>query len=215
MRFELVNLRSILGIPLVYRLFTTLVGGSRSRRRFVDEFIAPKGGEKILDIGCGPADILAFLPENVTYVGFDASQEYIDEARRRYGTRGQFTCGLVTEQTLPERDFDVVLALGVLHHLDDAEADALFRLATGALRPGGRLITLDGVYVAGQSPFARYFISKDRGQHVRELAAYRDLAASTFGQVNCEVTHDLISPLPYSHLIMTCVRGSMTANGST
>ena len=125
---------------------------------------------KILDIGCGPADIMECLPE-VEYYGFDASQEYIADAKRRWGSRGEFTCATVNAQTLQQRDFDIVMAIGVLHHLDDQEAGALFDLARSVLRQGCRLVTLDPVFVRGQSPIARYIISRDRGEYVRSKEA--------------------------------------------
>jgi len=55
-----------------------------------------------------------------------------------------------------------------VHHLDDAEATKLFDLARSVLRPAGRLITFDGCYVPGQSPAARWILSRDRGQFVRK-----------------------------------------------
>jgi hypothetical protein len=45
-------------------------------------------------IGCGPADILDFLPA-IDYIGFDANPKYIQEARKRYKDRGTFLCELV------------------------------------------------------------------------------------------------------------------------
>ncbi|RKZ72106.1 MAG: hypothetical protein DRQ57_17815, partial [Gammaproteobacteria bacterium] len=49
-----------------------------------------------------------------------------------------------------------------MHHLDDAETLQLFKIAHAALKNGGRLITMDGVFMEKQSPIARWIISKDR-----------------------------------------------------
>jgi cyclopropane fatty-acyl-phospholipid synthase-like methyltransferase len=162
-------------------------------------------GAKVLDIGCGPANMLEFLPD-VRYIGFDASEAYIAEAQKRWGLRGEFTCATVNAQNLQERGFDIVLAIGVLHHLDDQESRGLFNLAHEALRPGGRLVTLDGVYVSKQSPIARYLISKDRGEYVRHLDEYESLARGEFPDTKATVLHDLLAPMPYTHLIMECTR---------
>jgi len=199
------DLRSLLSHPTVYQFCQNAVGARGARRRLVRDFFCPADGMKILDIGCGPADILEFLPQ-VRYFGFDASPEYIRDAQRRWGGRGHFNCATVNAQTLQERDFDLVTAIGVLHHLDDAEARSLFALASEVLRPGGRLVTLDGVYVAKQSPVARYLLSKDRGEYVRSRDAYETLARSAFGDLESTVLHDLIFPLPYTHLVMACIR---------
>ena len=90
------------------------MGASRSRREFVDDYIQPFPGCKILDIGCGTARILDYLPVDVDYHGFDLSQRYIRSASQRYGERGKFTCSVVDKiavERLPR--FDIVLATGL------------------------------------------------------------------------------------------------------
>jgi cyclopropane fatty-acyl-phospholipid synthase-like methyltransferase len=101
--------------------------------------------------------------------------------------------------------FDTVLALGILHHLDDAEASTLFSIAAQALKPGGRLITVDGVWVEGQSSVVKYLLSRDRGQFVRKIAEYQKLGAGHFAQMQAQVRHDLLR-IPYSLLVLECGR---------
>jgi cyclopropane fatty-acyl-phospholipid synthase-like methyltransferase len=48
----------------------------RGREWIVRDLIHPFPGMRILDLGCGPAQILSFLPDDVTYVGYDMSAEY-------------------------------------------------------------------------------------------------------------------------------------------
>jgi len=197
------DLRRVLSLPKIYSLFADLVGGD-SRRKYVDQYIRPQSGDRVLDIGCGPADLLDYLPSSVSYTGFDASQSYIDSARARFANRGSFFCERVDEKVIERIGrFNVALATGVLHHLDDADALSLFRIARAALVPGGRLITLDGCYTPDQSAMARYIISKDRGQHVRDAKAYEELARQVFPQVEVSVRHDLMR-IPYTHIIMQC-----------
>ncbi len=199
------GIRSVLSIPAIYSLFKLIIGGSSSRTTLVREYVRPKCGDRILDIGCGPGDTLPYLPD-VKYVGFDASQEYIKAAQTRYGVRATFICEQVSTTTLKEpSSFDIVLAIGILHHLDDAEALQLFHLAQAALKPGGRLITFDGVFVEKQSPFARYIISRDRGQNVRTKEGYLAIASQVFSNIAVTIRHDLLR-IPYTHLILECTR---------
>lgn len=195
-------LNKVLGVPVVYRSWGRLVGGG-DRGRFAREHIRAREGQRVLDIGCGPADILQWLPR-VDYTGFDANPDYITTATKNYGDRGRFYCQRVSEQSLSDHQgFDIVLALGIVHHLDDEEAEKLFRLALVALVPGGRLVTLDGVFVKGQNPIARLIISRDRGEHVRDEAGYRRIADRVFSKVKPAVRSDLLR-IPYTHLIMEC-----------
>ena len=73
----------LLALPSVYRIFRTIVRGDGCRI-YVSEYVQPLPGEKVLDIGCGPGDILENLAA-VDYLGFDISREYIEAARKRFG----------------------------------------------------------------------------------------------------------------------------------
>lgn len=198
------GIRSVLSNPIVYRLFGQMIRKtSGGRTAFLKEYVRPKTGDRILDIGCGPGDIVKYLPD-VKYVGFDASKDYINAARSRYGDRATFICEQVSTKTLEEHSsFDIVTAMGILHHLDEAEALQLFHLAQAALKPGGRLVTIDPCFVEKQSPFARYIISKDRGQHVRTQEGYLALASQVFSTTAVSIRHDLLR-IPYTHIILEC-----------
>jgi len=200
------GLYGLLFHPAIYRLFQAAVAGD-IHDRFIAEYVRPHPGHKVFDLGCGTGEILAHLPE-VDFLGFDISESYISAARARYGNRGRFVCGDVGLTTIDEEasTFDIALANGVVHHLDDPTAIKLFELAAKALKPGGRLITFDGCYTPEQNRRSRWVVSRDRGAHVREVEHYLKLASSVFPVVKPAIRHDLIR-IPYTHLIMECQRG--------
>jgi len=202
------GLYSLLFKPRFYEFIQNLLGPAKSTKRLIDDFIAPKQNSRILDVGCGPAAILKYIPEGLhcEYVGVDNNPDYIAQAQATYGSKGTFVCQRVSDATLQHRDyFDIAVAIGVVHHLNDEEAKSLFLLASNALALGGSLITIDPVYTPAQGRVARYLVSRDRGLHVRSEDAYLALAQSHFSGVETTVLHDMLR-IPYTHFVMKCVK---------
>ena len=197
------GIRSILSRPIVYGAFQRLMGASKARRELVDLHIRPWPGCRVLDLGCGTADILEFLPPDVDYCGYDVSADYIAAAQRRFGRRGRFHCSELTRATLGAVPAsDIVLMSGVLHHLDEAAAVQAIELARSALSTGGRLVTIDPCFAEPQSAVARCLIRMDRGRNVRDPDGYRALAAGSFSTVSGTLAHR--HWIPYTHWIMEC-----------
>lgn len=195
----------VLGVPRIYSWFADCIGGD-ARSAYTREYVRPVAGQRIVDIGCGPADIVSELPDGVEYVGFDMSPQYIDAARARFGDRASFYCqSISSELGVCAGRFDIAMANGVLHHLDDAQALELLTLARASLADGGRLVTLDGCYIPNQPAIARLLLKMDRGKHVRAAEAYVELAGRAFGTVVPHLRQDLLR-VPYTHLIMECSR---------
>jgi cyclopropane fatty-acyl-phospholipid synthase-like methyltransferase len=194
-----------------YNVFQSLLGAHHGRTTLAASYVRAKSGDRVLDIGCGTAQILDYLPA-VDYCGVDRSRAYIDAARKRFKERATFYCddvNAINLTGLPK--FDIVLSIGVLHHLDDTEVTTLLTLAKSALRAGGRLVTMDPCYTEHQSRIARFAISRDRGQNIRQDTRYGHLATLVFAHVDTHIRHDL-SRIPYTHLVM---EGTATASDQT
>jgi SAM-dependent methyltransferase len=197
------DIRSVLSTAPVYRGFRRIIAGPR-RDALVIERLAVRSGHRLLDIGCGTGDLLDLLPEDVGYVGVDASPDYIAAARARHGARGTFHVFQLGQGAALELGrFDRVLADGVIHHLDAATAEALFTLARDVLEPDGRLVTIDPCFVDGQGWLVSGLLRADRGEYVRTAPAYQALARMCFTDVRSEARRDLMR-LPYCHLLMEC-----------
>ncbi len=199
------GLRAVLSHPWIYNAFQNMMGARSVRRSFSETYIRSWPGCRLLDIGCGTASILEFLPEGIDYRGYDIDTDYIAAAREKFGKRGQFACRLLEEfEVRTMTPFDIVISIGLLHHLDDDAARNILHLAGIALNPGGRFVSLDPVFAAGQNPLARFIIRQDRGRNVRDGEGYSALARREFHLVTGAVHHR--TWMPYTHWIMECTR---------
>jgi len=197
------GIRAMLSSPLIYETLQSLMRADKGRAGMVRDYVRPFPGIRILDLGCGTAEILRALPADITYVGYDMSPEYIAAAQKRFAGRGTFHCRLLEQAELATLEpFDLVLGLGVLHHLDDATARQFMVLAKSALSDGGRIYTVDPCYAPGQSPIARYLISRDRGQYVRDPDGYRSLPRGLGVEVTGMLVHQ--AWIPYTRWHMEC-----------
>jgi SAM-dependent methyltransferase len=195
--------RRILNRSWGYLSLMHLLGADAATRRWVAEVLRPRPGQRLLDIGCGPGRLCDFLPD-VTYIGIDHNAAYVNRARSRYPGRRFEQLDLEGDYSaFPDRDFDLIVAFALLHHLSDAAATRLFAFCRERLRDGGRLVTLDNVYWPGQHPLARFLISLDRGRFVRSASGYDSLARSAFTNIQTTRYENLLR-VPYSHIGLEC-----------
>ena len=198
------ELQRWLEVPFLYNLFQDAIGGNALRRRFIQGHVRAKTGDKVIDIGCGPAQILPWLPD-VEYLGFDVNRACIASAKRTHADKGTFVVG-DTKSLWDDsrfRNADIVIGLGILHHLGDDDAAHCIRFVHRALKQGGRFVSLDACWVSNQGFLSRYIMSKDRGQNVRTEQMYRQLAADVFKNVDAWVDPKPMR-IPYVTVVLEC-----------
>lgn len=194
-------MKFLLESPMFFEFFNLLIGVKKYRKIICKDYIKPFENCNILDIGCGTGDFLNYF-EDVHYTGFDGNNSYIEFAKKRFKNKGNFIHGYLSENLIKEPNtFDIVIAIGILHHLSDDEVIDLFKTAKNCLRPDGRLITVDGCYTGNQSKITKYILRNDRGKFVRDLESYVNLAKKSFKEVEFEIRKDLLN-IPYTHIIM-------------
>lgn len=188
------------GHVALYVFSQRLVGADLARSQCIEALDA-RPGDKVLDIGCGPAYYFDALPP-CEYYGFDTDSRRIELARTKYGSRGIFRDEPFVEKHAQEYGpFDKVLLLGLLHHVDDEVAADLLDLIARSLRPNGRVVALETAFFDGQSKLARLIAKNDQGDFVRTLKAYDKLVGASFGKVQSRTVGDTWR-MPASHYMM-------------
>lgn len=202
------GVKKLLTFSRFYEFFQeSLLGGNDARKWLAKNVWKVKGGETIIDIGCGPGSILKYLPRDISYWGVDISENYIRAARRRLSARGTFFLGTA-------RDFlnhddshlnsaDLVLCNGLLHHLSDDEAIEVLKLSRLLMKPNGRLVCLEGTFLARQTRLSRWIVSTDRGRHVRSEQEWKNLITQVFDSYSTSILTGLLR-IPYTHIIVEC-----------
>ncbi len=128
-----------------------------------------KPGEKVLDLGCGPANQLvqiARLNPSADFLGLDASSEMLNRARDTVARCGTGNVGLESGDMtrlsgFADASFDCVISTMTLHHLPDEDAlFSTFREARRVLKPGGGIYLID--FGRLKRSATQRFFSRDR-----------------------------------------------------
>ena len=157
----------------------------------------------MIDVGCGPAYYFERIPGPLTYHGFDTDQKYIEWARSKWGAAGTFHVGVFDAEAAAELPApDVVLLLGLLHHLSDEDSRNLLDLCASRLSPNGRVVTVDTAFVPGQGRLSRWMSENDRGEFVRHPEEFEALAAPYFGSTGTQIVSGT-GRIPGAYVLMT------------
>jgi SAM-dependent methyltransferase len=134
-----------------------------------------QSGKSYLDIGCGTGFLRDHL-RGADYLGIDLNPTYIAAARRKRGEC--FQVGNALEIGSLPRRFDRIIAIGLLHHLDDGQVRAVLAAARSRLQDGGEMFIIDALWPPDNNRVGRFLRGSDNGAFVRTLPQWQSLFAS-------------------------------------
>lgn len=201
------GIHRIVTVPALYTWVQSFLGGPEAKDRIARELFAGLKGKRVVEIGCGPGLWSVHLQHAASYVGVDRNAQHIEAAKNRYGTfHTSFLCGDWADSCVIRAigACDAVVAIGILHHLDDAIAKSVLAQSVALLRPTGVFIGLEPVYHDRQNPLARLLKWLDSGKNIRAESGYLALFPKELA-LETRVATDLMR-VPYSHVLIKGIR---------
>lgn len=188
--------------PLIYKIIQGVMSGTSFRNNIIKKNIT-KNNLKILDIGCGPAQILEHIPQ-CDYYGYDIDRRSIQYAKKKYHQKNyHFYCKKFNKTELKKLPkFDFIIFFGILHHLSNKEVHEILKLCKKIMKKNSKLLTEDPIFLKNQNVIAKFLIKKDRGLNVRKKQQYIDLLKKHFKKIKNEVTHQYF--IPYTWFTTIC-----------
>lgn len=169
--------------------------------------IQDRGLKKILDVGCGTGQLVAFLNKNgFEAFGCDNTQEAIKQARKINSPQAIIQAS-ATELPFKNNSFDLVTAVSLIEHLEGKEPQDFIKESYRILKPGCFIFLITPNF---DSPFRFIFGKKWFGfsdpTHVQFFTP-RSLATllKTQGFSNIKFRHKTAYNLPTNlHLPQFC-----------
>jgi len=199
--------KRLFDVSYCYDFFQNAIGTRQARQWLQQNFWRLRAGDKIVDVGCGTGDILNFIPAGVDYIGFDINEKYIVNARKKYGAKGEFLIGDVSQFRTNSRFFnaDLVTCNGVLHHLDTPHLIQVMEFAKGILRPRGRMVCIEPCFLIHQGMLSKWLMKQDRGAYIRYEDEWKQTVGQVFAQTKTYVLTGLVR-FPFVHILIECAQ---------
>lgn len=144
-----------------------------SIKKIISDFLKGHKYKHALDFGCG-IGILAPLFSPKQYLGFDIDAGAITYAKAKY-PKYSFQVGDATKLKL-DKKFDLIVVVGVLHHLTNKEVKAALKVIKSLLLPKGKTILIEAIPpIYKWNIIGQVLRSLDRGHYVRTMEDYLQL----------------------------------------
>jgi SAM-dependent methyltransferase len=198
---------NIFNNPLMYELFQSNIGRSGTREIIRNEILKPEGVNNVLDFGCGIGYHSKEFP-NAEYLGIEPLIACVEKAKKMFKkSNREFIVGDHNSlKNYSKSSFDLILAIGVAHHVDDQIFAEFVHESFRLLKPGGRLTTFDPVFHENQTRLSKWIVSRDRGSWVRTKENYLKPILETYKFSPSVKIYSKLLRIPYDHIFIEVIK---------
>jgi len=150
----------------------------KKQKKMLRSVIGQGNYQTVLDIGCGTGEFASAF-KNSNYFGIDIYSEYIKYAKKH--EQGEFTVMDATKLQFETDQFDFILIIAMLHHLDQTDANQVLKEAKRVLKPGGRILIMeDSKMPELETAFVRLVQKYDVGDFIRPPEEFHQMYSQYF-----------------------------------
>ena len=194
---------NLLDLPFIYQTVQFLLRKFNTNSRIFSEFFVFDENAVVLDCGCGPGNYRRYIKSR-EYIGIDINEKHIAKAKRNYPDDRFVTQDLTKFDSEMIKNIDVVLMIGILHHLPDDICRNIFEDFYKKLSTDGKVYCIDPVFIQNQRKVAKFLARRDKGNFVRTSESYKNLVGPMF-KVESFVVSNLLR-VPYDHYVMKILK---------
>jgi trans-aconitate methyltransferase len=174
----------ILENGVCYDLFQSAVGATKTRKFLIDAISIWESPKNVIDLGCGTGFCIPRLKYTNTYLGVDYSGRYLEKAMR---VQTQISTSFMQADLGDPNWADgmllsepqVVLAMGLFHHLEDSKIVNLFMTLQEILPMKSSIVSIDPVITNSSTRIARWVAKNDRGKFLRTSNEIEEIVSKT------------------------------------
>ena len=169
----------MLNRPKIFFYFQHILSGNYRRiRQVLGDEVHVQENQAVLELACGTGNI-ADLFDSVNYIGVDIDQGYIWFAKAQ--SQKEFLVADVCQLCFSERNFSWVIAVGLFHHLSDADTLSTMKEVQRVLNRGGQMVIIDAIPPVSKLNILGHILRKlDRGNYIRHIEQYKRLFGEHF-----------------------------------
>jgi len=142
-----------------------------------DELDKINYNDRVLDLGCGTGEFSVFF-KDYSYTGIDIESNYIDFAKNNY--TGKFEIMDASKMSFPDDFFDLIIVLGVFHHISDEICLKIFKEMKRVVKRNGRILIMEDLDPESRIDMLGNLLRKlDKGDFIRKEKEYVNLISNT------------------------------------